>query len=216
MNETKPWWQSVTIWGGIVAALCGLAQMFHIKISDDTQSVAVGVVISIATAISGITAIVGRVKAKHQITPGGDYQVCFALMLALGLGLTGCNASSGGSATTQPSAQVSAAPGSKAAFVAASNFLTASDQTLTNLRHQGWIPTITWQTQVIPAIDGAGRALDDWQAHLGDPAAAQYDALFQTAVANVVGGLADAIARQQAATSSNVAKPQAAIPSTKP
>ena len=67
----KPWWASKTIWGGIVAAACGLLALAGHQVSPDTQNFltqqAVQVATAVATVIGGVLAIYGRLKAQTKI-----------------------------------------------------------------------------------------------------------------------------------------------------
>ena len=70
-GKAKPWWASKTIWGGIVAAACGLLALAGHRVSPETQSFlaqqAVQVATAAATVIGGLLAIYGRIKAEGKI-----------------------------------------------------------------------------------------------------------------------------------------------------
>lgn len=70
--ENKPWWASRGVWGGIVAILAGIAgAAWGVTLSAEDQAHMVDLIVPLATAISaivgGVTAIIGRFKAKKQI-----------------------------------------------------------------------------------------------------------------------------------------------------
>jgi len=66
--ETKPWWQSTTIRGAIVAILGAIAGVLSITgvVSIGTPEIDL-IVSSIFTAIGGVMSIIGRYKATTTI-----------------------------------------------------------------------------------------------------------------------------------------------------
>jgi hypothetical protein len=64
--DTKPWWQSKTIWGGLVTALVAGLSLFHVNISDLAPELTTGVLGTVGL-IGTILVIVGRVKAAGTI-----------------------------------------------------------------------------------------------------------------------------------------------------
>ena len=69
--ETKKWYQSVGLWGGIIAFVATVAGMFGIVISAEEQST---LATHLSTIIEGIVALVGivlgvygRIKATKAI-----------------------------------------------------------------------------------------------------------------------------------------------------
>lgn len=80
MNETKKWYQSTSLWGGVVALLASLFSAINMiwsgvvdpEVIEQLQSEqlveAIEVVIASAVAVVGsIVAIIGRLKAKDKI-----------------------------------------------------------------------------------------------------------------------------------------------------
>ena len=71
MNKTKPWYASRAVWGGIVAAACGLLSLFGHQLSPETQAFitekAVQIATAVATVVGGGLAIYGRIKAETKI-----------------------------------------------------------------------------------------------------------------------------------------------------
>lgn len=66
---------SITVWGGIVAALAGAAQLLGYTISADDQAALVNLIQSgvtaataVAAIIGGLVSIWGRVRARREIT----------------------------------------------------------------------------------------------------------------------------------------------------
>ena len=68
---SKPWWQSRTIWSGIVTVLVAVAALFGVAIPHELVLTGVMALISMA---SGAGAIVGRVTAKQPIKPSARSQ----------------------------------------------------------------------------------------------------------------------------------------------
>ena len=67
MDEQKSWWQSKTIWAGVIAIVEAIAGIFGISINDTTQKEIVDYIMVVASAISGLLAIYGRVNANKLI-----------------------------------------------------------------------------------------------------------------------------------------------------
>ena len=65
--ESKAWWQSKGVWGGVIAMLCGIANGFGIEIGLDDQMVLSETVVTMIGGLGGLLAIYGRVKAKSSI-----------------------------------------------------------------------------------------------------------------------------------------------------
>ncbi len=67
MEDGKPWWQSNSIWGGIVAGLAGLAGLFGYQLDRALQVDIASWIVGLASLIGGVWAIFGRVKASKKI-----------------------------------------------------------------------------------------------------------------------------------------------------
>lgn len=67
MYDTKSIWASTTVWGGIVALLAGIAAIFGVTISEADQSILTEALLGISSALGGIIAIWGRIRATKQI-----------------------------------------------------------------------------------------------------------------------------------------------------
>jgi len=63
----KKWWESKTVVGGLIAVGAAVAGAFGIAIDTDTQDQIAECVVVAATAIGGLLAIYGRVKAESKI-----------------------------------------------------------------------------------------------------------------------------------------------------
>ncbi len=67
MYENKPWYQSKTVWGGLIALGAAVAGSFGIEIDAGTQGEIVDYIVLGVGAIGGLVAIWGRVKADKKI-----------------------------------------------------------------------------------------------------------------------------------------------------
>lgn len=63
----KSWWQSKTVWGGAVALIAGAAGLLGFNIGPEDQAALIDSLYAIASAVGGLLAIVGRVKASKRI-----------------------------------------------------------------------------------------------------------------------------------------------------
>lgn len=63
----KKWWQSKTVWGGLVALIAGVAGVFGLAIGTVDQATLTESLTAIAAAAGGLTAVYGRFKAKQTI-----------------------------------------------------------------------------------------------------------------------------------------------------
>lgn len=67
MSEDKPWYQSKTVIGGVIAALAGLLAFASVSIGIEDQGILTDAVLGLVGAIGGILAVYGRVKADRKI-----------------------------------------------------------------------------------------------------------------------------------------------------
>ena len=67
MTNTKPWWQSRTVWAAAVTMLAGLFHLADIELSATLQDELVTLVTACAEIAAGITAFIGRLKADARI-----------------------------------------------------------------------------------------------------------------------------------------------------
>lgn len=69
MNESKPWYASSGIWGGILAAAApAIGLVFHMTVSSADTAQLADALAAIGAGIGGLVAVYGRVKATKQIT----------------------------------------------------------------------------------------------------------------------------------------------------
>jgi hypothetical protein len=67
MTNTKPWWQSRTVWAAAVTMLAGLFHLTGIELSATLQDELVTLVTASAEIAAGIVAFIGRLKADARI-----------------------------------------------------------------------------------------------------------------------------------------------------
>lgn len=89
MNDKKPWYLSMGVWGGLIAALMPVVTaVFALDaetaalLAQQTELVIGGVV----TVVGGLAAIYGRVRAKSEVTmkKTPHFLIPFALMFLVG------------------------------------------------------------------------------------------------------------------------------------
>ena len=67
MYDEKLWWQSKGVWGGLVAALAGVAGLAGYVVDADSQAAIVEILLLVSGSVGGVLATVGRVKATKVI-----------------------------------------------------------------------------------------------------------------------------------------------------
>lgn len=74
MQDEKPWYLSKAVWGGVLAALAGLFQLFGATLApedlgqlNDSAGVLIDQGPALVAAVGGILAVVGRVFAKKRL-----------------------------------------------------------------------------------------------------------------------------------------------------
>ena len=67
MTEEKKWWQSKSVWGGIVVVAATVAGAFGYTVDGTTQAEITDLILAGVTAAGALAAIVGRVKATKTI-----------------------------------------------------------------------------------------------------------------------------------------------------
>ena len=68
MNNTKTWWASKGVWGGIIAVGAGIAGMFGIDIDPEAQLTLAQKIPLVVVEVGGIWAIIGRLVASSRLT----------------------------------------------------------------------------------------------------------------------------------------------------
>lgn len=68
MNGSTPWFASRTVWAGIAGiAVPVLGMLLHVNIGDAQTAEIVGYLTAAGSAVAGLAAIYGRVKADQPI-----------------------------------------------------------------------------------------------------------------------------------------------------
>jgi uncharacterized membrane protein len=71
MDESKAWYASKGVWGGVLAVASVVGGYFGVKLDEATQTVIVDQITGAASAIGiivgAVTAIYGRIAATKQI-----------------------------------------------------------------------------------------------------------------------------------------------------
>jgi hypothetical protein len=89
--ETKPWYQSKTMWAGVITLISGLLRTFGIADLTGDQAALLEKVLEIVTIISGLLTLYGRARARGPIHPPGSARIYLCLTLCLLLSVCGCN-----------------------------------------------------------------------------------------------------------------------------
>lgn len=67
MSYTKPWYFSRTIWASIVTVAAGLGGVLGLPVEDVDSQAFVETILQAVTALSGLVAVFGRLKAVSRI-----------------------------------------------------------------------------------------------------------------------------------------------------
>lgn len=67
MPDTKNWYESKAVWGGIVAAGASLAGLIGLDLPDGSTADLVEALTALAGAIGGILAVYGRISAEKRL-----------------------------------------------------------------------------------------------------------------------------------------------------
>jgi hypothetical protein len=67
MTETKPWYQSRTIWASLVTVSTGLAGVVGLPVDGLDNSALTDTLLQLVTSIAGLVSILGRLSAKDRI-----------------------------------------------------------------------------------------------------------------------------------------------------
>ena len=68
MLDTKPWWQSKTVWAAIIAMLAGAASLTGLDLDATLQDELASLITSAMEIGAGALALVGRIQAQSQLT----------------------------------------------------------------------------------------------------------------------------------------------------
>ena len=67
MEETKKWYMSKSVWGGMIAVAAAVAGAFGFSIGVEEQSILAESAVAVAGIVGAVVAVVGRVKASKKI-----------------------------------------------------------------------------------------------------------------------------------------------------
>lgn len=67
MIVTKPWYLSRTIWASLIAVLSGGASLAGMPVEDADQAVLADTILQAVSALAGMVAILGRLRAVSRI-----------------------------------------------------------------------------------------------------------------------------------------------------
>ncbi|HDZ72468.1 MAG TPA: hypothetical protein ENH55_06745 [Aurantimonas coralicida] len=67
MNEAKPWFQSRTVWGGLVAFGAAMAGLFGLEVDSATHDMLAVSLTNGAAAVGAVVAILGRLAAQKTL-----------------------------------------------------------------------------------------------------------------------------------------------------
>jgi uncharacterized membrane protein len=65
--DTKPWYASRAVIGGVLAVAAGIAGMLGYTISPADQASIIDLVAGLAASVGGVLAVIGRVAATRRI-----------------------------------------------------------------------------------------------------------------------------------------------------
>ncbi len=68
MIEEKPWYESKTIWGSLIAVAAALTSALGVSIDGQTQGELAEIIVQFAAAGGALLAIYGRLSATHVIS----------------------------------------------------------------------------------------------------------------------------------------------------
>lgn len=67
MDGMKAWYQSKTVWGGLIAVGASLLQIMGLEVDAGTQAELADLVVTTVGAVGGLIAIYGRLAARSEI-----------------------------------------------------------------------------------------------------------------------------------------------------
>jgi len=91
MNGTKNWWQSKTMWAGIVTLVIGVLGSTGLADMEGQQDVIVEKIMNIITAVGSLVVLWGRIRATSSILPAPPKATVGVLLLCAMLIAGGCS-----------------------------------------------------------------------------------------------------------------------------
>lgn len=68
MEDSKPWYASKGIWGGIIAAVTAALAAFGVTITESDQESLVQSGLALVAAVSAVLGVYGRAKASKKLS----------------------------------------------------------------------------------------------------------------------------------------------------
>ncbi len=68
MEQVKPWYQSQTVWGGLIAVAASVLHATGTTLSPECKGDLTDAAVNFTGAVGGLIAIYGRLRAEHTIT----------------------------------------------------------------------------------------------------------------------------------------------------
>lgn len=87
----KPWYESRTLWGGIITAIAMIAQASGIEVSDAEQQRVIDLLTHFGEGFGLVLVIWGRIAARKRLAVSGGAGIGIALVLASTLSLAACD-----------------------------------------------------------------------------------------------------------------------------
>lgn len=91
MENVKQWWQSKTMWAGIVTLVIGVLGMTGLADLEGQQGVIVEKIMQIVTGLGSLVVLYGRATAKSVIAKKPPMNKSVILLLCLLLLMSGCS-----------------------------------------------------------------------------------------------------------------------------
>lgn len=67
MTATKPWYQSKTVWGSLIAVIAAILGVWDVRIAPAEQARVVELIVQLTGAFGGLVALIGRFAASRRI-----------------------------------------------------------------------------------------------------------------------------------------------------
>ena len=65
--DSKYWWQSRAVWGGVIAIVAGIGPLVGVVLEPDTQNALIECLTGLFAAVGGLLALIGRLQASTTI-----------------------------------------------------------------------------------------------------------------------------------------------------
>ena len=146
MDGTKQWWQSKTMWAGIVTLVIGVLGSTGLADMEGQQDVIVEKIMNIITAVGSLIVLYGRATAQSSITKKPPAAPAAVLLLCAMLLTSGC---------------ISTQPNPRADLLASQKIFAATVDSLTAMKQAGKF-TLEESEQIGIFVNLGGGLLDQW------------------------------------------------------